>query len=85
MIRAILLFILMMVIYRAVKTLFRSAAEAYRRDDRAPGLPGAEMVRDPQCGTYIVKERAVTRRIGGQPTHFCSPACAEAYERQKRV
>jgi len=88
MIRAILIFILLAVIYQAVRILFHSALRAAGRGgDAASGsgrLTGAEMVQDPQCRTFIVKERAVVRRIGGEQVHFCSAACADEYERTHR-
>lgn len=84
MIRGILLFLLLMALYQAARVLFRSAFRAYHRDEEDRRLPGREMVQDPQCLTYIVKERAVTRRINGMPVHFCSDACAEAYEQRRR-
>jgi uncharacterized protein len=86
MIRAIFIFILLMVIYQAVKTVFRSAIAAYHDgEDRPPRIPGEEMVRDPQCRTYVVKGRAVSRSIGGQTTYFCSDACADDYVRDHRT
>jgi YHS domain-containing protein len=84
MIRAILLFVLLVVIYQAIRSVFRSAVESYHRGAEPSALPGAEMVQDPQCRTYVVKDRAVTRRIRGATTHFCSTACADAYERTQR-
>jgi YHS domain-containing protein len=84
-IRAILFFILLMVIYQAIKSVFRSALESYRRGDgSANQLPGAEMVQDPNCRTYIVKDRSVVRRVNGATNYFCSTACAEEYERNNR-
>ena len=38
------------------------------------------MVLDPGCRTYVVKDRAVTRRIRGSVHSFCSEACARRYE-----
>jgi len=84
MIRAILVFILVMLVYQALKVLFRSALNAARGGDREDRLPGAEMVQDPQCRTYIVKDRAVVRQINGERLHFCSAACADEYERSHR-
>ena len=84
MIRAILIFVLLAVIYQAVKLLFRAAIQSYRHGDGSSQLPGAEMVQDPQCLTYIVKDRAVTRRISGTAVHFCSAACADKYEQKHR-
>ena len=83
--RAILFFILLMVVYQAVKVVIRSALTAYRGgEQRTPRIPGEEMVQDPQCRTYVVKGRALARRIGGRTTYFCSAGCADAYEREHR-
>ena len=83
--RAILFFILLMVVYQAVKVVFRSALSAYRSgEQRAPRIPGEEMVQDPQCRTYVVKGRALPRRIAGRTTYFCCAACADAYEQEHR-
>jgi YHS domain-containing protein len=85
MTRTLLIIILLMVAYQAVKTVFRSAMDAYHGGEpRAPRIPGEEMVQDPQCRTYVVKGRAVTRRAGGRTRYFCSDACADAYERHLR-
>jgi YHS domain-containing protein len=84
MIRAILFFLLIMVLYQAIKAVFRSAADAYHRGEAPSKLPGAEMVQDPNCRTYVVKDRAVSKRIGGFTHHFCSAACADEYERKQR-
>jgi YHS domain-containing protein len=85
MIRALLYAILIMVLYHAIKTVFRSAVSSYGEGNelrpRSGRLPGGEMVLDPQCRTYVVKERAVTRRIKGSTTYFCSNACADEYTR----
>lgn len=83
--RAILFFFLLMVVYQAVKVLFRSASSAYHGNEKqAPRIPGEEMVQDPQCRTFVVKGRAVARRIHGRPTYFCSESCADTYERDHR-
>jgi len=84
MIRAILLFVLFMVIYQAIKTVIRSAVDAYGRPDETRRLQGEEMVLDPQCRTYIVKGRSVSRRIKGTVIHFCSTDCADRYEQGRR-
>jgi YHS domain-containing protein len=86
MMRAILIFLLLMVVYQAVKAVFRSASDAYHgKEKQAPRIPGEEMVQDPQCRTFVVKGRAVARRIGGRTAYFCSESCADAYERDHRA
>ena len=80
--RAILLFLLVIVVYQAIKVVVRSALSTYRGgEQRAPRIPGEEMVRDPQCGTYVVKGRALARRVAGRTVYFCSVCCADAYDR----
>jgi len=86
MIRSILLFLFFMVVYYALKTVFRSAAKAYRGDDQQRSrLKGEEMVLDPECRTYVIKDRAVTRRIGGKLCSFCSETCAKQFEDKNRT
>jgi len=83
--RAILYFILLIAVFQAVKVVFRSALSAYQGGEpRSPRIPGEEMVQDPQCRTYVVKDRALIRRVGGRAEHFCSAACADAYQRDHR-
>ena len=35
-----------------------------------------ELVKDPVCGTYIVRSRAVSRTAGDGLRYFCSAECA---------
>lgn len=85
MMRSLLIFILIVVVYQAVKTVFRAALSTYHSGEKKPPrIPGEEMVQDPQCRTYVVKDRALIRHIGRRKEYFCSAACAEAYERDHR-
>jgi YHS domain-containing protein len=87
MIRGLLFFLVIFMIYSALKTVVRSAFKAYHEDEQRRGgqIMGDEMVLDPECHTYVVKNRAVSRRIRGTLTHFCSDECARRYEDKKRV
>ena len=38
-----------------------------------------ELVKDPVCGTYVVRSRAVSRDDAGSPRYFCSTDCARRY------
>jgi YHS domain-containing protein len=86
MIRFLLFFLVILLIYSALKTVVRSAVKGYREDEkgRSRKIMGDEMVQDPECHTYVVKDRAVTRHIRGTLTHFCSDACARQYEDKNR-
>ena len=86
MMRALLIFILIVVVYKAVKTVVRAALSApHGGEKRPPRIPGEEMVQDPQCRTYVVKDRALIRHIGRRKEYFCSAACADTYERDHRA
>jgi YHS domain-containing protein len=87
MIRGVLFFLAIFVIYYALKILVRSALKTYREDEkkRSKRVMGDEMVLDPECRTYVVKDRSVIRQIRGTRTHFCSEDCARQYEDKNRA
>ena len=45
---------------------------------------GGELVRDPNCGTYIPKARAITVGTGADIKYFCSTTCRDAYDEKIR-
>ncbi len=50
------------------------------RDAGSTGAGEPErLVRDPVCGVRIPEGRAIAARIGGEPVHFCSAKCRDAY------
>jgi hypothetical protein len=86
MIRSLLIVVFLLVIYFALKTVFRAAVKGYQEDDRKRSrLMGEEMILDPECRTYVPKGRAVTRRIGNKLCSFCSETCAKQYENKQRT
>ena len=47
---------------------------------RGPELkPGGELVRDPNCGTYVAKARAIAVSVGSETVSFCSATDRDAY------
>lgn len=40
---------------------------------------GRRLVRDPICGVHVAEVLAIPLREGSELTHFCSPACRDAY------
>ncbi len=84
MIRTLLFFAFLLVVYYVIKSLFVSAARTYHEEERGAAPPrGEEMVQDPECRVYVPKGRAVHRRIRGDVAYFCSEACAKKYEEKK--
>jgi YHS domain-containing protein len=49
-----------------------------RMSGSRPRPPGTrdQLVKDPVCGTYIVRSRAVSRAGAEGSRYFCSPECA---------
>ena len=52
-------------------------------------LPGGgehpdQLVKDPFCGTYVLRSRAFRRESGGEALHFCSADCAARFARGER-
>jgi len=41
-----------------------------------PRMSSDELVKDPVCGTYVVRSRAVSRAVAEGARYFCSPECA---------
>ncbi len=50
--------------------------------DKTPG--GEEMVRDPQCGTYVPRSEALSATVSGQNHSFCSSRCRDEYLQRHR-
>lgn len=40
---------------------------------------GGELVRDPQCGTYVARARAIPLGTGADTKYFCSAACRDGW------
>jgi YHS domain-containing protein len=85
MIRYVLFVIFIFVAYYAVKMMLRAVLHAGRKDDDANRLTGEEMIFDPECHTYVVKHRAISRRVKGKLYFFCSATCAQQYEEKNRM
>ena len=49
------------------------------RDAMKPIYRG-QMVRDPVCGVFVPRERAIEDRRDSDVRHFCSEACRQTYK-----
>ena len=43
---------------------------------------GVQMVRDPVCGTFVVRDHALTLTDGRTEMFFCSDACRDTYRKR---
>jgi uncharacterized protein len=80
MLRLVLELVLILILARAFWQVVGGIIEGAtgRRSANVPDR-GAQMVRDPVCGTFILPERAVTLTDGRQRRFFCSTACRDKY------
>jgi YHS domain-containing protein len=82
MVRIVLLIVLFIVIARAFWRVVDNVVEAATGEPRrGGGVPaqGMAMVRDPICGTFVVRDRAVSLTDGATRVFFCSEACRDQY------
>jgi hypothetical protein len=70
-----------MVLRFVLRLLFpqRRPAGQVPRGGRQQERLGGELVRDPQCGTYVPKNKALAVGSGDATLYFCSAACHDAY------
>jgi uncharacterized protein len=73
--------LILLVLRFVLRLLFpqRRAARSAGRTEQSPERLGGELVRDPQCGTYVPKSRALAIGASGGTIYFCSKECRDAY------
>jgi hypothetical protein len=80
MIRLLFYAILIYLAYRFLKPWIASLINSSNNDPQDSSSPAeAELIRDPQCGTYFLRQRGVEARIGGSSVYFCSNECRDKY------
>jgi uncharacterized protein len=67
-------------IYVLLRLFFRVAIrwDGPAKPEKSP--QGEDMVRDPQCGTYIPVSLALKKVVHGRTHYFCSEECRKAYK-----
>lgn len=73
----------LLVIWRALRSLFAGVIQGASSPPPAPSGPpekGETMVRDPVCGTFVLPSRAVSARDRSGMHYFCSDRCRRAYQ-----
>ena len=84
MVRALLVFLLLLFVLRAVWRLLggvvQGAMSAGAPADQRPAAPPAvKMARDPVCGTYVVPGKALELARGRETMYFCSARCRDEW------
>ncbi len=49
------------------------------KEEEARLIANGELVKDPECGTYVDPEAAISVRNGDTKQYFCSYECRDAY------
>jgi len=80
MVRFLIFLGLLILLYYLVKGWISPSKSS--RIERAEGRWELEneMVKDPQCETYIPRDSAVRARIGGRDYYFCSKECMRKFK-----
>jgi len=66
-------------ILRLVSRAFTGGRPQAARKKKKVERSGGTLVRDPQCGTHVPRDRAVSVGTGANATYFCSTDCRDAY------
>ena len=83
--RFLLVALMVLLVVRSFWRLFygivegASGSSGASRVPRGPGR-GETMARDPVCGTFVVRSRALTKAAAGGTQYFCSEKCRDAYQ-----
>ena len=80
MLRFALILVLILFIARAFWRVVDGLIEGLSGRPRSQSpRRGAQMERDPICGTFVLPDRAVMLDDGSHRVFFCSPACRDTY------
>ena len=79
MARLIFFFLLILILYYLLHFLIKDMPFSKKRM-KGKSEP-EELVQDPYCQTYIPKQTALKKKIGGQVLYFCSDNCLKSYLR----
>ncbi|MBI2833289.1 MAG: hypothetical protein HYX76_02555 [Acidobacteria bacterium] len=77
MVMSLLLRLLLFVLI--IRALWRLIAGIIQGASGAPAEKGIPLVRDPVCGTFVVRSRALTAGTGSDTHYFCSERCRDAF------
>jgi YHS domain-containing protein len=80
MLRLVLLIVLVVLVARAFWRVVDGVIEGLSGRPRSSSLRhGAQMERDPVCGTFVLPNRAISLDAGSRRVFFCSAACRDKY------
>ena len=83
MFRLIIALVIVYLIYRVGKFIFRSPDKSSRSFPKKPAsISSEDLVKDSYCGTYVPVSEAQKMTINGEVLYFCSKECMEKYKNE---
>lgn len=79
MIRFVLYLLVAYIAYRLFKSFVGSSHATREATENHTRQQETELIRDPQCGTYFLKQSGVKAEVEGKQVYFCCPSCRDAY------
>ncbi|MBI4478090.1 MAG: transcriptional regulator [Acidobacteria bacterium] len=79
MTRFLLILVMIALFLRAVWRLVVGIVDGAASTGRGRSARGVPMVRDPVCGTFVVRSRALAAQFGDRTEYFCSEECRRKY------
>jgi YHS domain-containing protein len=84
MMRALLLFLLVLLVLRAVWRLMEGVVRGAVGDGGRPTAtrrapPAVKLAKDPVCGTFVVPGKAPSLVRAGETVYFCSDKCRDEF------
>lgn len=82
--RFVIFIFLLYLFHVFIKKLLKSftSKEYTKRQNSTNKLEEKELVKDPQCGIYVVKNIASKLKHGNETLYFCSKECMDKYRRE---
>ncbi len=78
--RFLIIILLFFLVYYILKLFLKDISSIKKKSN--PNEP-EELIKDPNCETYIPKSIALKKKIDGKIYYFCSEACLKNYLKQK--
>ena len=80
----VILFLVRMAVRFVAAIMQGASGSAPTHKSKSPGtIEGGQLVRDPQCGTYVPTGRALREGSGDNAVYFCSEDCRRAWATRK--
>jgi len=80
-IRLVVAAIVLYLLYRVGRSLFRPSGRASLPGRHNPG--GEDLVEDPVCGSYVPEGSALKMSVNGRKVYFCSRDCLDKYKKER--